>query len=587
MSRQRIGQYRIVEEIATGAQGVIYRAFDEVNNRLVAIKIPELGRGAPDAFIERFRREAEVMSSIDHPNVVKIYDVGVEDGRHYLAMELMPGSLFSLIESGEALPVASAVRFAIQIADGLSAAHSVGVVHRDIKPQNVLIDADGVAKVADFGIARGEMMPTMTATGAMMGTPYYMSPEQAAGEQADSRSDIYSMGCVLYQMLTGELVFDAPTPLAVLRMHIDEAPTPVRELRGDIPPAIAAVVMRALRKDPDDRFQTAAEMAEALQFPEEDERRQRREEPPEPADSEGPDGEIAKEAAGLDRRATETVPPTFSPQRGAVRTGAEVQPEYRPHAGPRTVPPADPTGYPEEVIEAAPGGGLSFVSAALLIWGAALVIIGFAVAASDGGSGASAIVGGVAGLVAGVFVLRGARRRWPLSLAIMSVILAIAAIPPSDGEGDGGDGGLVPLALRPTATPVATATATPSPTPLPRPTVTVAPVILPTPSPTNIPTPTPLIIRVTPTPLPTARPTPTPTPPPTPTPTPTPAPTPTPQPPPTATPVPADLTVITRPALSGIIGQPIQLVGASTDSSLAGDELVAIIDWGDGSVTKF
>ncbi|MCH8103374.1 MAG: protein kinase, partial [Chloroflexi bacterium] len=455
MSRQRIGQYRIVEEIATGAQGVIYRAFDEVNNRLVAIKIPELGRGTPEAFIERFRREAEVMSSIDHPNVVKIYDVGVEDGRHYLVMELMPGSLFSLIESGEPLPVASAVRFAIQIADGLSAAHSAGVVHRDIKPQNVLIDADGVAKVTDFGIARGEMMPTMTATGAMMGTPYYMSPEQAAGEQADSRSDIYSMGCVLYQMLTGELVFDAPTPLAVLRMHIDEAPTPVRELRGDIPPAIAAVVMRALRKDPDDRFQTAAEMAEALQFPKDEESERRREEPEEPEELET---EIPDHTAEPESDATETVTPEYRPQREAVRTSAEVRPEYRPGPGPRTATRPEPIASLVDATEAGPSSGFSLVSAVLLIWGGTLVFIGFAVASSESDSRGLAVVAGIVGLLAGLAAFRGARRRWPWSLAVISVILAFAAISPSDGDAGGGDGGLVPLALRPTATPVATAT---------------------------------------------------------------------------------------------------------------------------------
>ncbi|MCH8223048.1 MAG: protein kinase [Chloroflexi bacterium] len=591
MARQRIGQYRIVEEIAAGAQGVVYRAFDEVNNRLVAIKVPELGRGTPDVFIERFRREAEVMSSIDHPNVVKVYDVGEEDGRHYLVMELMPGSLYSLIESGEALPVGSAVRFAIQIADGLSAAHSAGVVHRDIKPQNVLIDADGVAKVTDFGIARGEMMSTMTATGAMMGTPYYMSPEQAAGEQADSRSDIYSLGCVLYQMLTGGLVFDAPTPLAVLRMHIDQAPTPVREMRGDIPPAIAAVVMRALRKDPDDRFQTAAEMGEALQFPEEKESRRRRREEEEEREQteseepEGPDAEISADTAEPEPGAIETAVPEHRPERETVLTSVEVQREYRPQAGPRTAPTAEPSAYPEEAIESEPGGGFPFVSTGLLIWGASLVVIGFAVASSNGGSGAAAIVGGIAGLLAGLSALRGARRRWPWSLAIISAMLAIAAVSGSGGEGDGGGGGIIPLAQRPTATPVATATPTPSPTPLPRPTASPAPVILPAPTPTIVSRPTPSIVQVTPTPMPTATPAPTPTPVPTPTPGPTPTPTPVPtrEPPPTATPAPAELTVITRPALSGVLGEPIQLVGASAKSSFVGDGLIVVIDWGDGA----
>ena len=166
------------------------------------------------------------------------------------------------VDSG--LRVERAIEFAIQIANGLNAAHTLGIVHRDIKPQNVLIGADGTAKVADFGIARAELLSTMTAAGAMLGTPHYMSPEQARGERTDARADIYSLGCVLYQMLAGELPFTGLTPLAVIRQQIEARPKPLRQLRPDVPRELEKVVERAMEKDPRKRFQNATEMAKAL-----------------------------------------------------------------------------------------------------------------------------------------------------------------------------------------------------------------------------------------------------------------------------------------------------------------------------------
>ena len=259
---QRLGRYEILELIASGAQGSVYRAFDPESGEIVALKVPT-ATGNP-AYSERFRREARLAASVDHPNVIRILEVGEENGRQFMAMDYLPNSLASVIQSGGALEIGRAAGFAMQIAEGLGAAHSLGIVHRDVKPQNVLLGEDGTAKVTDFGIARADILTTMTATGAMMGTPHYMSPEQARGEHAEIRSEIYSLGCLLYQMLTGELPFKGETPLAVVRQQIEEQPTPVRQLRPDVPLELAVVVERAMDKDADKRFHSGSEMASAL-----------------------------------------------------------------------------------------------------------------------------------------------------------------------------------------------------------------------------------------------------------------------------------------------------------------------------------
>ena len=264
MNPESIGKYRILELIATGGQGAVYRAYDPSSGNFVAVKVLHAFYSTDAAFVQRFRREASLVRAIDHENVVKIFDFGQSDDLYFMAMEFMPESLSGLISITGKLPPERAVSLAIGISDGIGQAHKQGIVHRDIKPQNVLLTPDGVAKVTDFGIARSEMLNTMTATGVTMGTPYYMSPEQAAGERADSRSDVYSLGCLLYQLLSGDVPFAGDTPLVILRRHIDEAHVPLSVVDPGIPSRITEVVEKAMAKKPSDRFSDSNEFAAAL-----------------------------------------------------------------------------------------------------------------------------------------------------------------------------------------------------------------------------------------------------------------------------------------------------------------------------------
>ena len=217
------------------------------------------------AYLERFRREAHITASIDHPNVIRIFEVGQDGDNYFISMEFLPESLNTVMEAEGRLSPERAVHIVYQVCLGLQAAYDAGVeVHRDIKPQNILLAPDGTMKLTDFGIARAADLSGMTRTGQFMGTPHYMSPEQARGERADIRTDIYAFGVVLYQMFTGELPFSADTPLAVLRQHIEVTPPSVRRARADLSPALASVVERCLAKDPARRYRTPLELAQAL-----------------------------------------------------------------------------------------------------------------------------------------------------------------------------------------------------------------------------------------------------------------------------------------------------------------------------------
>jgi eukaryotic-like serine/threonine-protein kinase len=254
------GRYRIVRKLGAGGMANVYLAEDQELGRQVAIKILDDRHAADDSFIERFRREAKNAAGLSHPNIVSIYDRGEAEGTYYIAMEYLSGrSLKELIVGRGPTPIRIAIDYTRQILAALGFAHRHGIVHRDIKPHNVVIDADGRVKVTDFGIARSGASQ-MTEAGSIIGTAQYLSPEQARGSPVDQRSDVYSVGIVLYEMLTGKVPFTGESPLEIAMKHLSEVPMPPSELRDDVPEDLDLIALRALAKDPEDRYQTAEEM---------------------------------------------------------------------------------------------------------------------------------------------------------------------------------------------------------------------------------------------------------------------------------------------------------------------------------------
>jgi eukaryotic-like serine/threonine-protein kinase len=244
----------------------VYLALDEVLDRPVAIKLLHREISEEEDQLERFRREARAAARLSHPNLVGVIDAGEDDGRPYIVFEYIEGrTLKRRIQENGGLPIDEAVAYAIEIGRGLTAAHARKLVHRDVKPQNVLIDPDGRAKVTDFGIARSLESKGLTATGRVLGTTDYVSPEQAMGEDVDERSDVYSLGVVLYEMLTGEVPFRAETQVGVAMKHVNEPMPDVQAKRPEVSAAVASVVDRATTKDPRDRYGTVAEMVRDLE----------------------------------------------------------------------------------------------------------------------------------------------------------------------------------------------------------------------------------------------------------------------------------------------------------------------------------
>jgi len=254
------GRYRILRKLGTGGMANVYLAEDEVLGRRVAIKILDDRHAGDDQFVERFRREAKNAASLSHPNIVSIYDRGEAEGTYYIAMEYLDGrSLKELIVARGPAPIHLAVDYARQILAALRFAHRHGIVHRDIKPHNVLVDGEGRLKVTDFGIARAGVSQ-MTEAGSIIGTAQYLSPEQAKGAPVDQTSDLYSVGVVLYELLTGVVPFSGDTPVEIAMKHLSTIPEPPSVKRGDVPRDLDLVVMRALAKDPSERYQSAEEM---------------------------------------------------------------------------------------------------------------------------------------------------------------------------------------------------------------------------------------------------------------------------------------------------------------------------------------
>jgi len=354
--RTLAGRYRLDEVIGRGGMSTVYRGIDLSLDRVVAVKVAldPLVEQSP-IYLARFTREAHAAAAIGHPGVVTVYDAGADGPTRFIVMEFVPGrSLADVLRDEHPLDPDRAAGIAAQVADALSAAHAAGIIHRDVKPGNIMITPDGSVKVLDFGIARALDSNTLTQTATVLGTSAYMSPEQALGQPVDARSDIYSLGCVLYEMLTGEPPFTADVSAAVLHQHVRVEPTPARERNPAIPPALGELVMQMLSKSPSDRPQTAAQVRDRLG--------------PAPADLDG----------GGDALTTLAMAAAMAPTPATVPIEATGPPEGKPPANraQATVPPPPPekkstTGFWITV----------FVVAAVLLGGAV------AVALSGGGSG--------------------------------------------------------------------------------------------------------------------------------------------------------------------------------------------------------
>ncbi len=255
-------RYEMVEKIGNGGMSTVYKATDKVLKRNVAVKILRDEFTTDEEFIKRFEVEAQSAARLTHPNIVSIYDVGVEGNLYYIVMELIQGKTLKeiIIEERGPLPWKWSVNVAIQIASALETAHKNNIIHRDIKPHNIIITEDGIAKVTDFGIAKAVSNSTITAFGTTIGSVHYFSPEHARGGFTDAKSDIYSLGVVMYEMITGRVPFDADTPVSVALKHMQEEPEEPIEINPNVPVAINKIIMKALQKDVTLRYQSATEM---------------------------------------------------------------------------------------------------------------------------------------------------------------------------------------------------------------------------------------------------------------------------------------------------------------------------------------
>src|SRR5438477_12532862 len=265
----KAGRYEIVGELGRGAMGVVYKAVDPVIGRTVAVKTIRLseevtGLSRPE-LLTRFQTEARAAGLLTHPNIVVVFDAGEEDGLYYITMELVEGkSLQAMLDAGQAFPLPRTLRIMEQTCSALQFAHERNVVHRDIKPANLMLTGDDTVKITDFGTAKILQFGTVQQTAHVMGTPSYMSPEQVKGRAVDGRSDIFSLGVMLYEMITGEKPFPGQSITTVIYKIVNEEPVPPPQLNPTIHPGISAAVMRALAKDPQERYHSCRELLEDL-----------------------------------------------------------------------------------------------------------------------------------------------------------------------------------------------------------------------------------------------------------------------------------------------------------------------------------
>jgi eukaryotic-like serine/threonine-protein kinase len=261
-----LGRYEVGRLLGAGGMAEVYEGHDRLLARRVAIKILLSQYAHDPAFLARFRREAQAAASLSHPNIVGVYDTGSEGDTWFIVMEYVDGrTLKDIIRAEGALYWARAAEVAADVAGALAVAHARGIVHRDVKPANVMLTTEGKVKVMDFGIARATAVPSITQTSAVVGTAQYIAPEQAQGLEVDARTDVYALGCCLYEMITGQVPFTGPTPVAIAYRHVREDPTPPRALNPDVPVPLERVCLKAMAKRPEDRYQTAAELQRDLE----------------------------------------------------------------------------------------------------------------------------------------------------------------------------------------------------------------------------------------------------------------------------------------------------------------------------------
>nr|MBA3884066.1 serine/threonine protein kinase [Chthoniobacterales bacterium] len=277
---QHLGSYRVDAVLGAGGMGVVYLAYDERLGRKVGLKLLPRSLLANEGRFERMKREARTASALNHPNIMTIHEVGEVDGTHYIATEFIGGTTLRERMTEGPLPPNEALDIGIQVARALCVAHEAGIVHRDVKPENIMLRPDGYVKVLDFGIAKFTQQETLAARtapgvppatqqGMLLGTTRYMSPEQARGQTVDARSDLWSLGVVLYEMLAGDPPFDGKTPTDVMAAILLNNPQPVEQRTPSVPPTLQRVVDRSLRKNPAERYQTAEEMLSELRAVEE------------------------------------------------------------------------------------------------------------------------------------------------------------------------------------------------------------------------------------------------------------------------------------------------------------------------------
>ncbi|CAG0991358.1 partial serine/threonine protein kinase, bacterial, partial [Anaerolineae bacterium] len=272
MATRKLGKYEVIERLGRGGMAEVYRAYHVSLDRYVAIKVLHAFLADDPEFKTRFEKEARNIARLKHPNIVQVYDFETDEAleSYYMVMELvegptLKGPLFRLNEQGELMPLNEALRIVREAAGALAYAHSQGMIHRDVKPANLMLDRDNRVVLADFGIAKIVTGIQFTASGGMVGTPAYMAPEQGLGDAGDERSDLYSLGVILFQLVTGRLPYDAETPLAVILKHLNEPIPSARRLNPDLPPSIDVVITRLLAKDADDRYQSANELIADLE----------------------------------------------------------------------------------------------------------------------------------------------------------------------------------------------------------------------------------------------------------------------------------------------------------------------------------